>query len=298
MRKTNHCCQTRRNLLKTSVALTSTLPVQLLAQSDETPDETPFECITEIPPRVAGFNAQSARTKLISDLEEEEAPPRIASMGLQGVAHASYRWRPSDGLQAPAGRIRLGIAFAGSPEQSWKKEVQSRAKKWVTPGTKLASIIEFVFIDSVAEAQIIVGKAGRGGLTLANKSFIGRLALNGKLEDGVSTMVINDLSSTEHEFGHALCLGHEHKHEALPVKIDREKAIAYYRKHHMWSRQKTIDNVLTSGERCAGDGAFNPQSCMIYPIPPEILEEVNFEYFRYTSIHERDRECLDAIYGA
>ena len=259
--------------------------------------DAPFECTTEKPPRVAGMSWQNAVNQLFSELEEMEPPPHIAEMGPQGVAHAQYRWKPSDGLSTSAGSVRLGIAFSGSPSVDWKDEVKERAMRWVLPGSKLSSRIEFSFIDSVSEAQIVVGQAGCDGLPIANKSYIGRLSRNGRFEDGVSTMVIHDLSSTEHEFGHALCLGHEHKHEALPVKIDRDKAIRYYKKKHGWSTQKTIDNVLTSSKRCLGDLAFNPMSCMIYPIPPEILEEPNFEYFRYRSIHTRDRKCLDAIYG-
>lgn len=283
----------RREVLLSSIAFVSTSTIPLLAQGYE----DLLECITEKPADLATFGSQSAQDSIIASLEENEAAPKFAEMGPQGVAHASFRWRPSDGLQAPPGKIRLGVAFAGNPENSWKREVQMRASRWVTQGTRLSSKIELVFVDEVDKAQIVVGKAGRGGLPIANKSFIGRLALNGRLEDGISTMVIHNVSSTEHEFGHALCLGHEHKHEALPVKIDPEKAIAYYERRHGWSRQKTIDNVLNSGERCAGDLAFNPKSCMLYPLNPEILVEQNFEYFRYSAIHERDRKCLDEIYG-
>lgn len=290
-------CPSRRVVLTAGTAFVATVSVDTSVLSAAA-DQTPFECVTERPRKVAGLSTQSATDRLLSELDEMESPPRIAKMGPQGVAHAQYRWKPRDGLTTAPGKIRLGVAFAGSPDQEWQNEVIARARRWVANGTNLSSKVELSFINSIADAQIVVGRAGRGGLPIANKSLIGRLALSNKLEDGISTMVIHDMSSTEHEFGHALCLGHEHKHEALPVKIDRNKAIAYFKRKYDWPAQRTIDNVLTSEDRCSGDLAFNPESCMIYPIPPEILEEPNFEYFRYLSIHARDRKCLDDIYGA
>lgn len=77
-----------------------------------------------------------------------------------------------------------------------------------------------------------------------------------------------------HETGHTLGFPHEHMRRALVNKIDRKKAIAYFKRMDGWSAQETIDQVLTPIEEAAIQGtAADPRSIMCYQIPGEITKD-------------------------
>ena len=74
-----------------------------------------------------------------------------------------------------------------------------------------------------------------------------------------------------HETGHTLGFPHEHMRRALVKKIDRKKAIAYFKREDGWSEQDTIAQVLTPIEEALIKGtAADPKSIMCYQIPGEI----------------------------
>src|SRR5204863_3450796 len=54
-----------------------------------------------------------------------------------------------------------------------------------------------------------------------------------------------------HETGHTLGFPHEHLRKEIVGKIDRQKAIDYFRAHANWSEQMVINNVLTPLEASA-----------------------------------------------
>jgi hypothetical protein len=60
---------------------------------------------------------------------------------------------------------------------------------------------------------------------------------------------------------------------ALVDKIDRRKAIAYFKRTDGWSERDTIDQVLTPIEESAIRGTMaDPKSIMCYQIPGEITK--------------------------
>jgi hypothetical protein len=60
---------------------------------------------------------------------------------------------------------------------------------------------------------------------------------------------------------------------ALVEKIDRKKAIAYFKREDNWDEQETIDQVLTPIEEAAIRGTIaDPKSIMCYQIPGEITK--------------------------
>src|ERR1035438_5775339 len=74
-----------------------------------------------------------------------------------------------------------------------------------------------------------------------------------------------------HEAGHTLGFPHEHMRRSLVEKIDRKKAIAYFKREDNWDERETIDQVLTPIEEAAIRGTIaDPKSIMCYQIPGEI----------------------------
>ena len=77
-----------------------------------------------------------------------------------------------------------------------------------------------------------------------------------------------------HETGHTLGFPHEHMRRALVEKIDRNKAIDYFKRMDGWDEQETIDQVLTPIEEAVIRGTIaDPKSIMCYQIPGEITKD-------------------------
>lgn len=215
----------------------------------------------------------------------------------QGSARREFRWLESDGFTGRPGVIWLGVGFVRDYSSAWKNEVRDRAMEWLPPGSPLAGRIFFDFTVPLDRCHIRIAQTGVDGLRRANRSLLGRQARNNRLDGGPATMEIADLASVPHEFGHALCLTHEHFHDALPVTIDRDKAIAYFaRKPNEWPAAKTVSNLFAPSERCVGDTGWNATSIMGYSIPAEITKE-GVGLSNSHKINERDRRCANGIYG-
>lgn len=209
-----------------------------------------------------------------------------------GVATAKKRWRTTDGLTKNSGVITLGVFFMNG-EQGEHDSVMSRANKWIDG--KLGKKLEFRVVQDASDAQIRVHLDKLG----PNNSAIGRDAIHSSFK-GLPTMRIANMRSVAHEFGHALCLRHEHRHEEFPYKFKEETVIAEMRKPpNKWSATKTRRNILNpiSGSKCVGDKAFNEDSVMIYQIPRRWLEEGG-PIRPNRNISKRDRSCVYSIYEA
>lgn len=78
-----------------------------------------------------------------------------------------------------------------------------------------------------------------------------------------------------HETGHTLGCPHEHMRKQLVDKLDREKVIAYYETRYGWSRQRTINQVLTPLDDASIMGTANADrtSIMAYQIPGELTKD-------------------------
>ena len=83
------------------------------------------------------------------------------------------------------------------------------------------------------------------------------------------------LRVVRHEAGHTLGFEHEHMRGDLVKRIDRRKAIAYYRRSDGWSREETEAQVLTplAARSLMGTAESDPLSIMCYQIPGEITKD-------------------------
>ena len=83
------------------------------------------------------------------------------------------------------------------------------------------------------------------------------------------------LRVVRHEAGHTLGFEHEHMRGDLVKRIDRRKAIVYYRKHDDWSAKETEEQVLTplKTRSLMGTTESDPTSIMCYQIPAEITKD-------------------------
>lgn len=83
------------------------------------------------------------------------------------------------------------------------------------------------------------------------------------------------LRVVRHEAGHTLGFEHEHMRTELVKRIDRRKAIAYYRRSDGWSPEETEEQVLTplKTRSLMATTESDPLSIMCYQIPAEITKD-------------------------
>jgi hypothetical protein len=77
-----------------------------------------------------------------------------------------------------------------------------------------------------------------------------------------------------HETGHTLGFPHEHLRAEIISKINREKAIAYFKRTQGWTRTEVIDQVLKPIAASALNATAQPDahSIMCYDLPAEIMK--------------------------
>lgn len=208
-----------------------------------------------------------------------------------GTAFLSQRWQPSDGLASKDETIRIGIHFInGTPSE--RRHVEDAARVWLDG--RLGTRIQFEFGVTANASQVRVRIGGD-----ANNSFIGRY--NARIRHERPTMNLASTSSSvcQHEFGHMLCLWHEHLNPTMPLTLKPEIVIADMRRRYKWTEVQTHENILNrlnSDAQCVGDPTFNHDSIMLYDIPADWTVEQR-GYSRSKAISSRDMACLYALYG-
>ena len=155
-------------------------------------------------------------------------------------------------------------------------------------------MIAFKFDVAPRDAQIAVTFA-----TGQNLSKVGRVSrLTAPTH---STVELSDASERHicHEFGHALGLKHEHSNPTAPIQWNKPQVYADLARQG-WSRamvDANLFNKLGPQFACLGDKAFNPQSIMLYPIQRNWTLN-GFSSGLNTKISDRDRKCVNSLYGA
>lgn len=99
-----------------------------------------------------------------------------------------------------------------------------------------------------------------------------------------------------HEFGHALGLEHEHKSPKSPVRWNEGAVMEYYRDRFGWSddyiRTNVLDKVIDPYESTEWD----PDSIMVYAIPPELTEDGVGVPWTNCELSETDKTFIAALY--
>ncbi len=192
----------------------------------------------------------------------------IPTESSRGSFDLDTRWKKS----------RITVSFVnGTPF------LQDKVKKYASEWSKYANI-QFEFVN-YPEADIRVGFfQGKGSWSL-----LGNAAANfskniqtGEIEPGRGGISMNfgwfnhttqeeEFARTIlHEFGHALCLEHEHKNPIAGINWNLEALHQYYLKNDGWSPNEVYHNVLKPNSEDQTNGEYDPWSIMHYPISPNL----------------------------
>jgi hypothetical protein len=101
-----------------------------------------------------------------------------------------------------------------------------------------------------------------------------------------------------HEFGH--CLGCIHEHQSPGAQINWNKPYVYdycqYRQVPPWDRQKVDKNLFSRFSSSEiTNSVFDPQSIMLYPIPPEFTTD-GFQVGWNNVLSQQDIEFISRCY--
>jgi len=203
-------------------------------------------------------------------------PPveRMAALG-KGFAPTPQRIAVLTTNYWGAAGVKLTVGFLDNPEAALKKRILSHMNAW----NKNANVA-FTLTSHGNDADVRIARVG--GKDGGYWSYVGtQIKTIGKGEATMNlegfTMQTEDSEFyrvVRHETGHTLGFVHEHMRRELVRKIDRKKAIAWFKREDDWDAQETIDQVLTPIEDATIKGTTaDPKSIMCYQIPGEITKD-------------------------
>lgn len=255
-------------------------------------------CSTDVGSVVSGIINQSAAAVENDDDENDNAEDLKT---WQGVARKDLIWRPRDVKKNVDGVMHIAVGFVHDPGDGFKNRVIAGAQNWMASGT-LKNKVKFIFDRPIEECEVRVASSASSGIAEVNISKLGRAAKKSGVSASLdpsrrATMIIHNMSSIEHEFGHVLGLGHEHTHPDILKQINMSKAIDLFAEPpNKWSSSRTRRNFSPT-PACFGDQDVNLASVMLYPLPSDITS-IGVSLYGFSNIHERDRRCVESLYVA
>ncbi len=169
--------------------------------------------------------------------------------------------------------VKLTVGFLDNPPADLRKHILLHMNAW----DKQANV---QFVPGDTDPQVRISRVG--GTDGGYWSYVGTEILHTPKAEATMNLEEFTMETPEsefhrvvrHETGHTLGFPHEHMRRALVEKIDRQKAIVYFKRQDNWDEQETINQVLTPIEEAAIRGTIaDPNSIMCYQIPGEITTD-------------------------
>ena len=184
-------------------------------------------------------------------MEEATSVPRTSSQKLQNIKDEQGNLLDLDPLQLEVDNMNITDAI--------KKIVKERLEPIVN--------IKFNFVDNINESDIRISF----NPTLGAWSLIGTDCV---LQKNQATMNLGwfDVSTTIHEFGHALGMIHEHQNpKGANINWNDDAVYKWASDTQGWDQQTTFHNIIEKYDKTLLNGSeFDPDSVMLYFFPGKL----------------------------
>lgn len=170
--------------------------------------------------------------------------------------------------------VKLTVGFLDNPPAALRKRILLHMNAWSKTGN-------IRFTESKSEPQVRIAR--EGGRDGGYWSYLGTDIRS--IADAEPTLNLEGFTMqtpesefvrvVRHEAGHTLGFPHEHMRRELVKKIDRAKAIRYFRRTQGWNAREVQQQVLTPiDERSLlGTPHADETSIMCYQIPGAITKD-------------------------
>jgi len=229
--------------------------------------KTPLTCIPKSLPQEQWIAA--ARTATAENPVNNVALERLANV-LDGYVLQPMHLAVLTSKYWGHGGVILTVGFLDNAPTDLRARILSHMNAW-------AQHANVQFAESKVEPQVRIAREQEGYW-----SYVGTDVLH--IEPGKATMNLEgftmDTPESEfhrvvrHETGHTLGFPHEHMREQLVARIDRKKALAYFKQTQGWSEAEVLAQVLTPLDQKTIIGTPADQtSIMCYQIPGKITKD-------------------------
>ncbi len=180
------------------------------------------------------------------------------------------------GNRWPTGGVRLSVQFLDTPPVALRKRILAHMNAW-------SERADVSFVETRGVGEVRIARLDDPPADAGYWSYLGTEILG--IEDEAPTMNLEGFTLrtpeaefrrvVRHETGHTLGFEHEHLRTDFVQRIDRRKAIAYYRRTQGWSADETIAQVLTPLAEASifGSTESDPDSIMCYQVPGTITRD-------------------------
>ncbi len=183
--------------------------------------------------------------------------------------NVNYRW--------PVTGTKLAVRFLDNPGADLKKRILLHMNAW----GKTANV---AFVATSGHAQVRISRLDHPESLAGYWSYVGTQIL-GIHDQSEPTLNLEGFTMktpesefkrvVRHEAGHTLGFEHEHMRSELVKRINRNKAITYFDMTQGWTKQETMEQVLTplAAKSIMGTTEADPTSVMCYQVPGIITKD-------------------------
>jgi hypothetical protein len=196
--------------------------------------------IKTLPPEQLEEAARTAVRENPANAPAVESMLRAAPEKLHKDLTSYISYMPSK-YWGPKG-VRLTVGFLDEPPSDLRQRILSHMNAW-------GASANVQFTESTDQPTVRIARTAKDGYW----SYLGTDITH--ISADKPTMNLQDFTMdtpdsefhrvVRHETGHTLGFPHEHMRSEIVNRIDRDKAIAFYRANDNWSAEETTQQVLT-----------------------------------------------------